>query len=196
MRFPLRLSFRKIAISPQATVTDANGEIVCYMKQKAFRLKEAITIFADTEQTRSLYRIDADRVIDISAQYHFQDVAGNHLGHLKRLGMRSLWRASYEVHRDGGPVLAIREENPWVKVVDGLVGEVPVLGLLTGYLFHPAYRVTRADNGAPVLRVVKQPAFFEGLYEIDQLGEELTDRDATLAVLSVLMMLLLERRRG
>jgi hypothetical protein len=195
MRFPLQLSFRKIAISPQASVTDASGQLVCFVKQKAFRLKEAITVYADVEQTRPLFRIAADRVIDISAEYHFDDAAGHRLGHLKRQGMRSLWRASYQVHRGGGPVLAIREENPWVKVIDGLVGEIPVVGMLTGYMFHPAYRVTRADNGAPVLRVVKQPAFFEGRYSIEQVGE-LTEVDATLAVLAVLMMLLLERRRG
>ncbi|MBW3629384.1 MAG: hypothetical protein KY464_08820 [Gemmatimonadetes bacterium] len=195
MRFPLQLRFRTFAVSPQALVTDDAGQLVFYVKQKAFRLKEAITVFSDEEQTRPLYRIAADRVIDLSASYHFEDEAGNPLGLLKRLGMRSLWRASYEVHRGGGPVLAIGEENPWVKVVDGLIGEIPVVGMLSGFILHPAYRVTRADNGAPVLRVVKQPALLEGKYTIEQL-DELGDADTALAVLAVLMMLLLERRRG
>ncbi|HEV2150618.1 MAG TPA: hypothetical protein VGR37_24685 [Longimicrobiaceae bacterium] len=195
MDFPLQLSFKVVAISPQITVTDASGRLLFYVKQKAFKLKEAVTVFADPEQTRPLFRIAADRVLDISAQYHIEDAAGAPLGLLQRRGMRSLWRAHYEIHRGGGPILAIHEENPWVKVIDGLLGEVPILGMLTGYFFHPAYRVARAVDDAPVLRAVKQPAFFEGRYTIERVGE-LSESDETLAVLSVLMMLLLERQRG
>jgi hypothetical protein len=196
MDFPLQLGFKIVAIAPQITVTDAAGRLRFYVKQKAFKLKEAVTVFADAEQTRPLYRIAADRVLDISAQYHITDAAsGAPLGVVQRRGMRSLWKAHYEIHRDGGPILTIREENPWVKVIDGLLGEIPVLGMFTGYFFHPAYRVARAADDGPVLRAVKQPAFFEGRYTIERTGE-LSENDQTLAVLGVLMMLLLERQRG
>jgi hypothetical protein len=99
------------------------------------------------------------------------------------------------VIRGGLPWLTIREENPWVKVVDGLLGEIPIVGLFTGYVLHPAYRVTRADTGATVLRAVKRPAFFEGRYTIEP-GAMLAPAEQTLAVLALLMLLLLERRRG
>lgn len=194
MRFPLELRFKTFAVSPQISVMDSSGELVFYVRQQAFKLKEAITVYADAEQTRAAYTIAADRVIDLSAEYHVRDEAGTPLGFLKRQGMRSLWRTYYEVHRGGAPILIIREENPWVKVVDGLIGEIPVLGMLTGYILHPAYRVTRSD-GEAVLRAVKQPALLEGRYTVEELGE-LPEPDAKLAVLSLLMMLLLERRRG
>ncbi|HEX8271755.1 MAG TPA: hypothetical protein VF615_03820 [Longimicrobiaceae bacterium] len=195
MDFPLQLKFKTVAISPQISVTDSAGRLLFYVKQKAFKLKEAVTVFGDAEQTRPLYRIAADRVLDISAQYHITQEGGGDLGVVQRRGMRSLWKAHYEVHRGGGPVLTIREANPWVKVVDGLLGEVPVLGLFTGYFFHPAYVVARAADDVPVLRAVKRPALFEGRYSIEREGE-LSPGDETLAVLSVLMMLLLERQRG
>ena len=195
MDFPLQLKFKTVAISPQISVTDSADRLLFYVKQKAFKLKEAVTVFADAEQTRPLYRIAADRVLDISAQYHITEEGGGDLGVVQRRGMRSLWKAHYEVHRGGGPVLNIREANPWVKVVDGLLGEIPVIGLFTGYFFHPAYVVSRAADDAPVLRAVKQPALFEGRYTIQREGE-LSPGDETLAVLSVLMMLLLERQRG
>ncbi|MEW5928482.1 MAG: hypothetical protein AB1941_13520 [Gemmatimonadota bacterium] len=195
MDFPLQLKFKTVAISPQISVTDSAGRLLFYVKQKAFKLKEAVTVFGDAEQTRPLFRIAADRVLDISAQYHITQEGGGDLGVVQRRGMRSLWKAHYEVHRGGGPVLTIREANPWVKVVDGLLGEIPVIGLFTGYFFHPAYVVSRAADDAPVLRAVKQPALFEGRYIIEREGE-LSPDDETLAVLSVLMMLLLERQRG
>jgi hypothetical protein len=195
MRLPLQLRFKTIAIAPQISVVDAAGTLLMYVKQRAFTLKESVTVFRNAEQTRPIHRITADRVLDISAQYRIDDEGGNPLGVLRRQGMRSLWRAHYEVHRGGLPFLTIREENPWVKVLDGLVGEIPIVGLFSGYVLHPAYRVARAGTGAMVLRAVKQPAFWEGRYTIEP-GEALAPADLTLAVLSLLMLLLLERRRG
>ena len=196
MNFPLDLRFKLLAISSQIAVRDATGQLLCYVKQKSFKLKEAVTVFADEAQARPLYRIDADRVIDISAQYRIAEVAsGRVLGVVRRRGMKSFWRAQYEVQREGSAALVIQEENPWAKVADGLLAEIPVVGLFAGYLFHPAYRVTRSDTGDVVLRVVKRPALFEGVYRVEAQAA-LADDDERLAVLSLLMMLLLERRRG
>ena len=74
------------------------------------------------------------------------------------------------------------------------VDEIPFVGLLSGYLFHPAYLATRPD-GTAVLRARKQAAFFEGRYELTRLAE-LSEEDEELALLAVLMLLLLERERG
>ena len=195
MLFPLDLRFKLVAIASQIAVRDATGHLLCYVKQKAFKLKEAVTVYGDEAQTRPLYRIGADRVIDISAQYQIEDMAGATLGVVKRHGMRSFWRTHYEAFRDGRPVLAIREENPWVKLADGLFTQLPILGMFAGYLFNPTYVVTHADTGTAVLRVVKQRAFLEGRYRIDAVAPT-SDDDERLAVLSILMMLLLERQRG
>ena len=195
MRFPLDLRFKIVAVAPQISVTDAGGALLLYVRQQAFKLKESVTVFRDAEQTRPAYRITADRVLDISAQYRIDDEGGSPLGSLRRQGMRSLWRAHYEVHRGGVPFLTIREENPWVKVLDGLLGEIPIVGLFAGYVLHPAYRVDRIDTRSTVMRTVKQPAFLEGRFSLEQMTE-LPPADQTLAVLAVLMMLLLERRRG
>lgn len=195
MNFPLSLNFKKIALAPQISVTDGAGRLILYVKQKAFKLKEAVTVFADTEQTKPLFTINADRVLDISARYHINDMSGFGLGTLQRQGMRSLWRAHYEVMRGGGTVMHIREENPWIKVGDAIFSEIPLLGILSGYVFNPAYLVTRADNGQVLMRIQKEKAFLEGKYTITRTGE-LSENDERLAVLSVLMMTLLERARG
>lgn len=70
-----------------------------------------------------------------------------------------------------------------------------MVGLLSGYVLHPAYRVSRIAGGGTVLRAVKRPAFFEGRYALERVGE-LPPAEETLAVLAVLMLLLLERGRG
>jgi hypothetical protein len=79
--------------------------------------------------------------------------------------------------------------------MDGLVGEIPFLGLLTGYLFHPSYLVTRADTGEVVMRLRKEPALFQSRFTLEELAP-LDPVDTDLAVLGALMMILLERDRG
>lgn len=194
MDFPLQLTFKILAVAPQVTVTDATGAVLYYVRQKAFKLKESVRVFADTEQTRQLASIDADRILDFSANYRIQSAAGEELGSIRRQGMRSFWRARYEVTRAGAPFLQIQEGNPWVKVIDGFLGEIPVIGLLSGYLFHPRYEAMDA-NDSVVLRIAKQPALFEGRYTIERMAP-LSQSDDELAVLSIIMMVLLERTRG
>lgn len=192
--YPLTLAFKIIAIAPQITVTDAAGRLVMYVKQRAFKLKEDVRVFADREQTRQLYRIAADRVIDWSAQYDITTSDGRTVGAVKRRGMRSLWRAHYDLLRGGGAALSIHEANAWMKVLDGLLGEIPVVGIATGYFFNPAYIVADAA-GRPLLRVVKRRTLLESRFTIVPEGA-LSDEDEELALLGVMMMTLLERARG
>lgn len=192
--FPLSISFRKLAFTRQASVTDAGGRLLFYVKQKAFTWKERVVVFLDEAQTRQAYSIAADRVIDFSGAHAITRSDGSAVGSVKRHGMQSIWRAHYEVTFGSRPLFTIREANPWVKVIDGLMGEIPVLNLFTGYVFHPAYVLTRAD-GAPVLRITKQPALFEGRFEITR-ESPITDAEEEVALLATLVMLMHERRRG
>ncbi|HEV3051760.1 MAG TPA: hypothetical protein VGX50_15750 [Longimicrobium sp.] len=194
MDYPLQLSFKLMALTPQIYVRDAAGRVRMYVKQKMFKLKENVTVFADEAQGQPLYHIKADRVIDFNARYTFTTADGREFGSVRRRGARSLLRAHYEIMQGNDVVLLIREANPWSKVGDALFGEIPVLGLFAGYVFHPVYTVTRAD-GTEVLRATKQPALWEGRYAVHRTADLSVEAEA-LGVLSLLMMLLLERRRG
>lgn len=194
MNYPLQLTFKILAIARQLSVTDASGRLVCYVKQKAFKLKEAVTVFADVEQTQPLFTINADRVLDFSAQYHFTDRSGARIGSVRRQGMKSLWKARYDILSNNGQVMTIQEASAWTKVLDALLGELPLVGMFTGYFFHPAYIVARQD-GTPVLRLEKQPAFLEGRYKIEKIGM-LNEDEETHVLLSLIMLVLLERHRG
>jgi uncharacterized protein YxjI len=195
MNYPLDISFKLLALAQQLSVRDAQGNLVFYVKRKAFKLKEAITVFADEAQQRPLYHINADRIIDFSGRYRFADDAGRSLGSIKRHGMRSLWKSHYEIDDDApGGAVTITEENVWIKVFDSLLGQLPIVGALTGYLFHPAYLLSRAD-GTVLLRMEKQPAFFEGKFRVEQRAQLAPDEE-TRALLGFVMMIMLERSRG
>jgi uncharacterized protein YxjI len=196
LNYPLHITFKVLALAHQLSITDATGNLIFYVKQKAFKLKDSVTVFADAEQTRPVFAINADRIIDFSASFHFTDMGGRPLGSVKRQGKKSLWKAHYEIF-DGQqpfPALTIKEENPWTKVFDALFSEIPLLGIFTGYVFNPSYLVSR-PNGMPVMRLKKESSFFGKSFSITQLAG-IDQTEELRILLGLIMMLLLERHRG
>lgn len=195
MNYPIDFTFKLLALASQIYVRDASGALLGYAKQKLLKFKEDVRIFADEAQTEELYQIKADRVIDFSARYNFIDSqSGRQIGSIKRRGMRSIWRAHYEIFDGNSVVMEIKEESAMVKIIDGLIGEIPIVGMFTGYFFNPAYVATRT-NGTPVARLQKQPAFFEGKFQLTPQAQ-MSDAEEQRVVLGFLMMTLLERSRG
>ncbi|MEM8804614.1 MAG: hypothetical protein AAGF01_01015 [Cyanobacteria bacterium P01_G01_bin.38] len=193
MKYPLELKF-KWSFAPQIAITDSSGQLRFFVRQKLFKLKEAIGVFADEKRTQLCYEIKADRIIDFSARYNFSDTTGKNIGAVKRRGWRSIWKCRYDIFQGEEVAFTISEKNPWVKVMDSLFAEIPIAGFFTGYVFNPTYLVTRAD-GTVVMRLEKQPAFFSRIFTIKQV-DQLDDQEETQVLLSMLMMLLLERHRG
>ena len=194
MHYPLELKFKLWAFAPQLSITDSQGNLALYVRQKLWKLREAIGVFSDTERTNQLYSIKADRILDFSARYNFSDQADKPLGAVKRRGLKSLWKSHYDVFDGEMVVFTIQEENPWIKVIDSLCAEIPILGMFTGYVFNPTYLVSRPD-GRTVMHLSKQPTFLSRIFSIKKV-DQISDREEIQVVLSLLMMLLLERNRG
>lgn len=195
MNYPIDLTFKLLALASQIYIRDANGALIGYVKQKLLKLKEDINVFADEGQTQHLFNIKADRILDFSANYRFTAANGQPIGSIRRKGMRSIFRANYEIFdAAGNQTMAINEENGWIKVGNALIGELPIIGMFTGYFLNPSYIVSRLD-GSQVARLAKQPAFFEGKFRLEPLTD-LAGEEETRVLLSVLTMTLLERARG
>lgn len=195
MSYPLTLRFKILAIARQLSVSGPDGRLLMYVKQKAFKLKEAITIYEDEGQTRPLYRIAADRVIDFSATYAITDANGVEIGAVRQKGAKSLWRSYYEIVRGDDVVFTATEENPWSKVANSLFEGIPIVGAMSGYVFHPRYAV-RESGGEDVVRVTKQGAFLESVFDVDRLPARISADDERLLLIGTVTMVLLERRRG
>ncbi|EJL84007.1 hypothetical protein PMI15_02250 [Polaromonas sp. CF318] len=194
LQFPLQMSFKLMAFAPQFLVKDARDQPVAYVKQKLFKLKEAISVFTNEKQDQLLHQIKADRVIDFSALYHFTDHQGAALGGIKRRGMRSMWRAGFEVLDNGITLFSINEKSVTTRFLDGLFSQIPLIGIFSGYVFHPAYQVTRPD-GTLVAELTKQPALFEGRFAAAQMAP-FNEREEQQLLLALMTVLLLERMRG
>lgn len=193
--YPLTLTFKFLTISSYIRVVDATGQLVSYVKQRAFRLKEDVTIYADEAQTQSLFHIKANQIFDIGATYSLRTADGSLLGSLRQRGMRTLWKATYDILDVAGDAVGlIREQDAWVKVIDGLIGEIPFLGFVTQQWINPTYLIDGVD-GTTLLRMRKQPSLIERRFTVEQ-EAPLPSRLEPLALPAVLMVVLLERGRG
>ena len=179
-------------ISPQRMRME---NVIAYVRQKMFKFKEDIEIFADEEKSKVNYRIKADRWLDFSAAYSFTDDNKTDLGKIVRKGWRSIWKTDYDlVDQNGNIQYHIREENPWVKVIDSVFGEIPILGMFTGYFFNPTYLVTNLSDEL-IVELKKQPSFFGREFDVNKIGTLDGDDDDRI-LLGLMMMILLERRKG
>ena len=195
MQFPLQLTFKVTTLSNDFVATDATGNTIAYVRQKMLRLLEEVQVFNNENRSELNYTIRANRWLDFNSTYTFTNRTGYEVGRIVRKGWASLWKAHYEIFDEKQQSdLIIREENPWAKIFDSMLGEIPLLGILSGYLFHPSYIVTR-PNGTEVVRLTKQPSFWGRKFNVDKLAIFESGEEERI-VLGLMMMILLERQRG
>lgn len=195
LQFPLQFTFKISTFANDFIVKDANGTTVSYIKQKMFKFIEDVSVYNDESKTQVYYNIKANKWLDFSAAYNITNSAGMFIGKIVRKGWASIWKARYEIYDENEQQdLLVQEENPWVKVADALLIEIPLLGIISGYLFNPSYIVTR-PNGTQVARIKKEASFWGRKFTLSKLSEFEKGEEERL-VLSLMMMILLERRRG
>ncbi|CDT17213.1 MULTISPECIES: hypothetical protein [Sphingobacterium] len=194
--YPLSFLFKISTFHNDFTIKDSEDRTLFYVRQKLFKLKEEIMIFSDESRSEQQYSIKADRWLDFNANYTFTDHKTTEIiGKVGRKGMRSIWKANYNAFdRDGVEDYKIQEDNGWVKVGDSFLGEIPILNILTGYLFNPSYTMYDKE-GNKVLQLQKKPSFFGRKFTLDKLAE-VDPKDETRLILCFMMMILLERERG
>ena len=194
MDYPLDLRFKIATIGTRVSVTDAGGRLVAYVRKKKFRLKEDIGVYADDNQQRLLFRIKADRMVDFGASYAVALPDGTPIGAVRQEGMRSLWKSTYVLTNAlDENIGSIHEENPWTKVLDGLMEAIPFGDALGGLFFNPAYIVDL--RGGPALRAVKQRSILESSFRLEKL-KDFSEKEEDLILAGVIMTVLIERDRG
>ena len=195
LQYPLFLKFKITTLASDFTITDRNENSLAYVRQKMFRLKEDVVVFNNESKSQENFRIRANQWIDFNASYAITDSFGKNLGKIARKGMRSIWKATYNIFdHNENQKYKVQEENAWVKVFDGMVGEIPIIGMFTGYFLNPSY-IVHDNNGKEIYRLRKMPSFFGRKFQLDQLND-IADEEETLVVLSLMMMVLLERAKG
>jgi uncharacterized protein YxjI len=100
-------------------IYDAQGNLVLYSKQKAFKLKEDIRLYASEDMQQELLCIRARQVIDFSAAYEVVDSAtGDLIALLRRRGLQSILRDAWVIcDAQGNEMGRIEEDSMLLALV-------------------------------------------------------------------------------
>ncbi len=196
--YPLNIHFRLLAFAPRISMTDATGKEILYVEQKTFALKESIKVFDNEKAKNLLYTIKTDQIIDFGARYFFASADGKEsLGSIQQDGMRSLVQAKYTVFdKKEHAVYSVKQTNPMIAILDTLINFIPYAGLITGFILNPTYALSAKENAEPELVMKKKPSFFESSFVITRTDKDFSDSEELLSLLSLLMVVQLERNRG
>ena len=90
-----------------------DGSLVLYSRMKGLRLREDVRLYSDESMSRELLAISTRNVIDFAAAYEVRDsLTGEHIGNLKRKGLKSMLRDEWTVAGpDDAPLAVIREDS-------------------------------------------------------------------------------------
>ncbi|MFQ5730453.1 MAG: hypothetical protein ACE5KM_00715 [Planctomycetaceae bacterium] len=123
-------------------IYDAEGALIGFCKQKAFKLKEDIRVYSDESMSEERLSITARAIIDFSAAYDVIDSkSGSKLGALKRKGMKSIFRDSWIVLDDAdNEIGTLQEDSTSMAMVRRF--------LPLGNLFPQKYHLSEGTDGA------------------------------------------------
>ncbi len=165
-----------------------DGQLMAYSKQKAFKLKEDIRVYADEAMTTELVTIQADRVIDWAASYSVVDTpSGILVGRLRRKGFSALFRDSWEILDTEGNQLATVQEDSGFKAMLRRIHDLA--NLLMPQTFH-----IRA-GGNEIATMKQNFNWFAPKFEVD-LSDDDSSVPRQLLIATVILLLAIEGRQS
>lgn len=163
----------------------AQTELLFFVKQKAFKLKEDIRIFSDESASTEVLRIGARSIIDFSASYDVTDTAtGQRVGSLRRKGMRSILRDSWELLDAQDKVIGtIAEDSMALALVRRFISA----------LVPQSYHIMVGDSVVGVLKQTFNP--FVPVFRIDFSMDTEGRLDRRLGIAAVVLLQVVEGKQ-
>lgn len=105
----------------------ADGTLQFFIKQKLFKLKEEITVFADEDQKQKRLTIKARGIGDFAGTYDVRDAStGENVGACRRRGLKSLFKDEWELlDAEGGTLGKVTEAGGLLFILHKLFKIVP-----------------------------------------------------------------------
>lgn len=166
-------------------IFNPNGQLEFYVKQKAFKLKEAITVYTDEAKTDPVLTIQARSVMDFSGTYDVATPQGEKLGALRRKGLKSILKDQWEVLDANDQVVGTIDED---SMLAAMIRRV--LSNLVPQSF------TATVNGTKVAEFDQHFNPFVAKYDIDFSMDQSGELDRRMGIAAVVLLLAIEGRQN
>lgn len=142
-RYVIREKFWKF-FGNKFWLRDEQGQLHGFCKQKPFKLKEDIRLYADESMSDELLKISARSIIDAWGGYDITDSrSGEPLGSARRKALKSLFRDSWTLFDPSG--------NEIGKLVEDSAGKALLRRFIPmGALFPQKFHIETAGASQPV----------------------------------------------
>ena len=195
LQYPLDFKFKITSLSNDFVAKDFSGRTIFYIREKILAWRDQMKVYTDESKSHLLYEIRSNRLIDFQQTFTITTSQGQVLGKLRRKTIRSFWRATFKLMNSADEHdFSITEKSVFVRFWDGIFGEIPLLGMLSGYVFNPSY-ILSSTAGDPLFEIKKKPSFFGRKFSVHKLKNDFVEGEERL-VLSLALMVLIERDRG
>ncbi len=165
-------------------IYEPNGNLAFYVKQKAFKLREAITVYADEGQNQPLMTIQARSVLDFSGTYDVTTTDGQKLGALRRKGLASILRDKWEFLDAEDQVTGTAEEDSMA---------LALVRRLLNNLVPQSFTVTIGGHVVGTFNQHFNP--FVAKYDVDFSMDTGGTLDRRLGIAAVVLLLAIEGRQ-
>ncbi len=186
-QFPQYLLKRQVfALTGKLRFFDPQGNLVLFVEQKMFRLREDIRVYGDESKSQELLLIKARSIVDWAAAYDVIDpTSGQKIGVLRRKGWRSMLRDEWEV-------LDVNDQ-PIGKVFEDSAGRAMLRRLVLGSLLPQDYDMTLGERRVADLR--QKFTFFGYQMMLDFSMDASGSLDRRLAIAAATLLAIIEGKQ-
>ena len=93
-------------------VYSPDGQVVAFVKHPLLRLKQEFTIYTDESQTVPLLHVKGRQLIALNMNFDVFDAAtGQMVGSIRRRGLKSIFRDTFELMGPGDQIVGVCEEE-------------------------------------------------------------------------------------
>ncbi len=175
-----------LALTNQYWIEDGQGRQLAYSRQKMFKIKEDIRVFADENMTHELFRIQQTNWTDTWGTFAVVDSATDQVvGSVQRKALKSMIKGEWDIFDPAQRLIGqIKQET----------GRALIRRFVPGGALVPD-KLTIQLNGQPVATIDQQFKLIGDIWEINaQWAPPALDRRVLLAC--ALLMGMIERQQG
>jgi len=112
---------------------DENGIVLLYSKQKAFKLREDFSVYADERQIEELLTIKTPQILDLGATYNIVDAtSGQAVGAIRRKALKSIIKDEWIfLSANGDEIGKLTESSVLAAVASRLINLIPQTYVIT-----------------------------------------------------------------
>ncbi|MHB9112339.1 MAG: hypothetical protein ACYC4D_06890 [Thermoleophilia bacterium] len=175
-----------LKIGHEVFIADQSDNVLLWIKQKGFKLKETIHVYSDPSKAEERLSIQARKVMDFNAAFDVTDSqTGEKIGGMRRKGWSSMIQDEWQIlDVDDNQIGSIHEDTKLMALLRRfLTALIP-----QNYEFKV--------NGETVAQLKQHfnPFLFKGEFQMEPQGSE--KLDPRLATAGIVLLMIMEGRQG